>query len=94
MTQRGAPQINVVEHPSVYCPHCGASQTKSLLLTQAPAPPTICLSCKGPVRLTGPLWMDKMSELEPDAAIVPTLRVVLAQFEAQHARAQQQGRPS
>ena len=75
-----APQVVVANHDPLFCPHCGSQQSKSVLIAPQQNPPTVCLACKRGVRLTGPLWFDKLSELEPDAAILPTIRIVVAQL--------------
>jgi tRNA G26 N,N-dimethylase Trm1 len=71
-------QPRVVEHPPFFCAHCGAAQTKSLIVASPPTP-TVCMACNGAVVLIGPIWMPRLSELSPEAHAVGVIRMALSQ---------------
>lgn len=71
-------QPRVVEHPPLLCAHCGEAQTKSLILAQPPTP-TVCMHCDGAVILRGPLWLEQLSELHPEAHGLTVIRLALQQ---------------
>jgi len=71
-------QPRLAEHPPVLCAHCGATQQKSLVIAQPPTP-TVCLSCGGGVVLGGPIWMERLSELSPEAHALAVIRLALSQ---------------
>lgn len=67
-----------IEHPPLFCAHCGSAQTKSLVIAPPPTP-TVCLSCGGAVMIGGPIWLEKLSELSPAAHAVSIIRLALQQ---------------
>jgi tRNA G26 N,N-dimethylase Trm1 len=71
-------QPTLVEHPPLLCAHCGAAQARSLVLAHPPTP-TVCLSCGGAVVLKGPIWLEQMSELSPEAHALSVIRLALQQ---------------
>lgn len=72
------PQPRLAEHQAVFCAHCGHPQAKSLILAPPPTP-TVCMNCNGAVVLGGPLWLERMSELSPEAHALGIIRMALAQ---------------
>jgi hypothetical protein len=68
----------LIDHPMVYCAHCGAEQRQSLIIAPPPTA-TVCLVCRGAVALVGGLWMLRLSELSPEAAGVGLIRAALMQ---------------
>jgi tRNA G26 N,N-dimethylase Trm1 len=71
-------QPRIVEHQALFCAHCGAAQTKSLVVASPPTP-TVCMTCGGAVVLIGPIWMTRLSELSPEAHAVGVIRMALSQ---------------
>lgn len=71
-------QPRLVEHGPLFCAHCGEAQTKSLVLAPPPTP-TVCLNCGGAVVLKGLIWLERMSELSPEAHALSVIRLALQQ---------------
>jgi hypothetical protein len=71
----------MAEHEPVFCAHCGAVQKKSLILANPPTP-TVCMTCGGAVVLGGALFMERMSELSPEAHALSVIRLALSQVRA------------
>lgn len=74
------PQL--VDHSPLFCARCGTPQAQSLVLS-APPTPTICLTCDGAVVLGGPIWLERLSELTPQAAQIPQLRMAASELRRQ-----------
>lgn len=75
-------QPQLVEHPPMLCAHCGAAQGKSVVIAPPPTP-TVCMSCNGGVVLCGPIWLERMSELSPEAHALTLIRLALSRVQPQ-----------
>jgi tRNA G26 N,N-dimethylase Trm1 len=77
------PQL--LDHPPLYCAHCGEQQTRSIVM-QSPPAPTVCMACGRAVKLAGPLWLERLSELAPEAAQLQPIRTMAIRMATQRVR--------
>ena len=68
--------LQPIKHAPLLCAWCGSEQQESVIAAPPPTP-TVCRSCGQAVMLRGPIWMERLSELDPMAAGLGMIRMAM-----------------